>query len=178
MKRKYFLCLPVLFLPILWLLSVQMTRLFLFAVLIGVGSVWCWYTKKKKPILLTGAVVVLLAAVSTVFRTELDTARFAVLSNAYQSAAEHCCTEMLPEGDVRYDKYKGNFFLSNLGSLEVQKTGAYSSVYFPVSESFFHSRGYLYVNDERAYQTNHTFSWDAMDNVIPLSDHWVYVKLY
>ena len=43
---------------------------------------------------------------------------------------------------------------------------------------FFHSKGYLYVDDVSAYRNNTVFSTDKMDYVVLISDKWAFVKVF
>ena len=68
--------------------------------------------------------------------------------------------------------------LSNWGNIEIQKTNGTISLYFPISESFFNSYGYLYVSNMEQSQENHTFSFEEADNYFILNDNWAYIKLF
>lgn len=161
----------------IWLLSVQTIQILLGVVALLLGLLWYAYSQNIRILYLSGTVILMTVMISTAFSAEIAKLRFHAMDNFYQSYIESHYAELAQEGTAPYRVCDGNLILSNLGRLEIEN-GEHYSVYFPISESFFHSKGYLYVDDELAYETNSVFSADEMDRIIPLSNNWAYVKVF
>ena len=161
----------------IWLLSVQAIQMLLGVVTLLLGLLWYAYSQNIRMFYLSGTVILMAVMISTVFSAEIAKLRFHAMHDCYQSYIESHYAELAQEGTAPYRVCDGNLILSNRGRLEIEN-GEYYSAYFPISESFFHSKGYLYVDDELAYETNSVFSADEMDWIIPLSNNWAYVKVF
>lgn len=175
-SRVFFSVLMSTFVAI-WLLSVQAIQILLGVVTLLLGLLWYAYSQNIRKLYLSGTVILMAVVISTVFSAEVAKLRFHAMHNCYQNYIESHYAELAQEGTAPYRVCDGNLILSNWGGLEAEN-GEYHSVYFPISESFFHSKGYLYVDDELAYETNSVFSADEMDWIIPLSNNWAYVKVF
>ena len=161
----------------IWLLSVQAIQMLLGVVTLLLGLLWYAYSQNIRMFYLSGTVILMAVMTSTVFSAEIAKLRFHAMHDCYQSYIESHYAELAQEGTAPYRVCDGNLILSNRGRLEIEN-GEYFSVYFQISESFFHSKGYLYVDDELAYESNSVFSADEMDWIIPLSNNWAYVKVF
>jgi hypothetical protein len=162
---------------LLWLLSTQMVRTLLL-ICAGLFSLFLFFRRRTRQGWAWFAAVAVLLLGGNLFRTQMATAQFFCLERFYQEAADDYCLSLQNSGDIRWDTGRGPFLLSNGGAVQMSKGNGVVSLYFPISESFFNSYGFIYCSEPGAGAVDSPFSLDQCDYAVVLTDHWAYVKLY
>lgn len=162
----------------LWILSTQLIRVLIF-LFCSIFLIFIKSRPRQKPlfILLCGTVLVLVCG-SLIFRPAISRLHFYCLKYFYAQEQSSLCAKLEANPDTTYDKISSSLFLANRGIVEYQKADDKITLYFPISESFFNSYGFLYRSDGIQNATDGTFRMDSFDSCDFLDDNWAYIKLF
>ena len=167
---------------LVWLLSPQTVRLLLLALTILGGAVWLFWggkLRRDKRTLYAVCLLLLLVGASPFLNTPIARLKFFCLEDMYRQTAQSLCAELRTEGDFGFrTDLKGSPLLSNAGQVQASAEDGTLALYFPISESFFNSYGYVYFPDGGLDAQEGTFSLQTCDYFRKLDEQWAYVKLY
>ena len=173
---------PVLAYLLIWILSTQIVRILLslLAGLIWLVWIYTWQGDKRqrKRILHTVIVLMIIWSSSNIFRTQIAEFRFFCLKGYYQTTADSYILMLKDSEDFLFCTEQDSFVLSNWGEIQMQKKNGMISLYFPISDTFFNSYGFVYYFDEQLETADGTFSLANCDFSKKLDNNWAYVKLY
>mgnify|MGYP001033100956 FL=1 len=167
---------------LVWLLSPQTVRLLLLGLTILGGVLWLFWggkRRKDKRALYTVCLLLLLAGAGRFLNTPVAQLKFFCLEGMYRQTAQSLCAELREDGDFGFRMdLQGPSFLSNAGQVQALAENGTLALYFPISESFFNSYGYIYAPDGGLEAQEGPFSLQACGYAQKLDDQLAYVKLY